>query len=105
MSRGSKLSNPSSCAVCANIREELVSGGLAAGFSPRFLSRKFKNLNRSQIAFHRDRCMHGMPRTAFSLRKGWISEDNVLDALEAAGFNTRERLGLHEGEGGVTQNG
>ena len=98
-SEGLKASNPSStsCPVCANLREEMVSGGLAAGFSPRFLARKFKNLTRSQISFHRDRCMRGLPRTTFALRKGWVSPDDLLDALEAAGFDTRARLGLTKG--------
>jgi hypothetical protein len=86
---GTPRQSPSaSCAVCRSLGRErrLLEVGLALGYSPRKLSRKFKALSRTQIAKHRDKCLGGDPLVAVARMRGWIDEDgNVIE----------------EGEGGV----
>jgi hypothetical protein len=60
------------CAVCCHVERKLIDGGLALGYDPRLLSRKFKDLSRQQIRHHLRVCLGGDALVSIATERGWI---------------------------------
>jgi hypothetical protein len=85
---GTPRQTSASCAVCRSLSRErrLLDAALALGYSPRRLSRKFKDLSRTQIQRHRDVCLGGNPLIAVGKERGWLNEEEGEGAAVDTGL-------------------